>query len=113
MSEGNYKLPHPNTSEGDYIFNLVAIELDKEDDRLKLSLRNVVKWRRNKRKSISGKYHSVLLVFMPTGESVFSRKELWGKVKNDKEVYNKIVMEAGLEGETENDLDARAIKVLL
>ena len=113
MSEGNYKLPHPNTSEGDYIFNLIPIELDEEDEKLKLSLRNVVKWRRNKRKSIRGKYPSVLLVFLPTGESVFSRRELWGKVKHDKELYNKIVMDAGLEGETEIDFDERAVRVLL
>ena len=30
------------------------------------------------------------------------------KAKHDKEVYTKIVLEAGLDGETENDLDVRA-----
>lgn len=55
-------------------------------------------------------------VFVPTGErinfSFGSSFELWGKVKHDKEVYETIVMEAGLEGETVSDLDLRALNIL-
>ena len=47
---------------------------------------------------------------MPTGERVYvetfgCNSVLWGKAKHFKEVYTRIVLEAGLEGETENNLD--------
>ena len=56
-------------------------------------------------------------VYVPTGEkinceTVGCNSELWGKAKHDKEVYTRIVLEAGLDGETENDLDVRALSIL-
>ena len=55
-------------------------------------------------------------VFVPTGERIYitfgCNEELWGKAKHDKELYAKIVLEAGLEGETENELDIRALRIL-
>ena len=46
-------------------------------------------------------------VLVPTGERINfgignNITELWGKVKHDKEVYFKILMDAGLEGETKD-----------
>ena len=75
-----------------------------EDKRLKLSLTSIVKSRR-----WSGKIcDRICLVFKPTGESVNNIKELWGKVKNDKELYAKLLMDTALQGEKENDFDMRA-----
>ena len=76
-----------------------------DDDRLKLSIKSIVKKRRVKGKT--------LLVFEPTGESVRSITELWGKIKHDKELYDKVMKDAALEVEKEDDFDARAIKILL
>ena len=76
-----------------------------DDDRLKLSIKSIVKKRRVKGKT--------LLVFEPTGESVRSITELWGKIKHDKELYDKVMKDAALKLEKEDDFDARAIKSLL
>ena len=59
-----------------------------DDDRLKLSIKSIVKKRRVKGKT--------LLVFEPTGESVRSITELWGKIKHDKELYDKVMKDAAL-----------------
>ena len=69
-----------------------------EANRLKQSLGSIVRWRR-----MSGK---VVFVFNPTGESVTSNsmKELWGKVKNDNELYAKIFSEASIDGESNKEL---------
>ena len=60
---------------------------------------------------MSGK---VVFVFNPTGESVTSNsmKELWGKVKNDNELYAKIFSEASIDGESNKEFDARALQIL-
>ena len=75
-----------------------------EANRLKQSLGSIVRWRR-----MSGK---VVFVFNPTGESVTSNsmKELWGKVKNDNELYAKIFSEASIDGESNEEFDARALQ---
>ena len=75
-----------------------------EDDRLKLSLNSIVK-----RRILTGNpWDKTCLVFKPTGESVSNIKELWGKVKNNKELYDQIMMDTALEGEKQNDFDIRA-----
>ena len=51
-------------------------------------------------------------VFRPTGESVAGKKAVWGMVKGDAEVYDRIRGEVGLNGEEENQFDARALKVI-
>ena len=80
-----------------------------EDDRLKLSLNSIVK-----RRILTGNpWDKTCLVFKPTGESVSNIKELWGKVKNNKELYDQIMMDTALEGEKENDFDIRAFRILL
>ena len=80
-----------------------------EDDRLKLSLNSIVK-----RRILTGNpWDKTCLVFKTTGESVSNIKELWGKVKNNKELYDQIMMDTALEGEKENDLDIRAFRILL
>ena len=85
--------------------------MEEASEKLWLSLYNIVK------QGFDRKRTKHFWVFVPTGERITFRfssstAELWGKVKHDKEVYEKIVMEAGLEGETENDLDRRAIEIL-
>ena len=40
-------------------------------------------------------------------------KELWGKVKNDKELYEKLLMDTAFQGEKENDFDMRAFQILV
>ena len=42
-----------------------------------------------------------------------SMTEVWGKVKHYKELYAKISIDAGIDGESEEEFDARAIKILL
>ena len=85
--------------------------MEEASEKLWLSLYNIVK------QGFDRKRTKHFWVFVPTGERITFRfssstAELRGKVKHDKEVYEKIVMEAGLEGETENDLDRRAIEIL-
>ena len=92
------------------IINFLNPKMAEASEKLWLSLYNIVK------KGFDWKRIKHFWVFVPTGEritfGVSSNTELWGKVKHDKEVYEKIMMEAGLEGETENDLDRRAIDIL-
>ena len=38
--------------------------------------------------------------------------ELWGKVKHDKQLYAKITIDAGIDGESKEEFDARAIEIL-
>ena len=51
-------------------------------------------------------------VFRPTGESVPGEKAVWGMVKGDMEAYTRIRGDASLEAEEENQLDARALKLI-
>jgi hypothetical protein len=44
---------------------------------------------------------------------VASKKEMWGKMKHDTEVYTKIRMDSGLEGEEEIQFEKRALTFLL
>ena len=93
---GLHQLPHNNMAES--------------KEKLWSSLYKIVKMGGNG----TGKH---FWVFVPTGERVNfdtfgCNSELWGKAKHDKEVYTKIVLEAGLEGETEHDLDGRALSIV-
>ena len=57
-------------------------------------------------------WSKISVVFTPTGENVTSMTELWGKVKHEKELYAKITIDAGIDGESKEEFDARAIKIL-
>jgi len=63
----------------------------------------------NRRRLTGGEFS---YVFRPTGESVTGKKAVWGMVKGDVEAYNRIRGEASLEGEEENQFDARALKLI-
>ena len=84
--------------------------MEEVQEQLWLSLYNIVKMGGNGRRK-------QVWVFVPTGERVNIDEHgfnsvLWGKVKHNAEVYAKIVQEAGLEGERENELDKRALDIL-
>lgn len=83
----------------------------EEDDnsKLKVSLMSVVKRRIVKWKQ----WNKVYLVFTPTGESVSNMNELWGKLKNSKELYDKIQMDTALQGEKQEDFEMRAFQILI
>jgi hypothetical protein len=77
-----------------------------EDPKLKLSIFSIVK----RRRLTGGK---ICYVFQPIGESLTSKKEMWGNMKHDTEVYTKIRKNAGLEGEEGIQFEKRALQFLL
>ena len=89
--------------------------MEEVQEQLWQSLYNIVKMGGVGRGG-NGRWEQVW-VFVPTGERVNIddhgfNSVLWGKVKHNAEVYAKIVQEAGLEGERENELDKRALDIL-